>query len=166
MKPGSVSREPTTTADLLSTFAEIAGASLPAQPIDGSSLVGIFKDAQQSLNREAIYFHYPHYHHSIPGGAIRVGDWKLIEFFGDQGLELYNLKEDIGEQNNLAAEHPEKAAKLQGQLASWRKEVGARMPTINPKADAKRAGEWWNRKKNEPLDVEAMRKRYESKKMK
>ncbi|MCF6313390.1 MAG: sulfatase [Verrucomicrobiales bacterium] len=166
VKPGSVSHEPTTTADLLSTFAEIAGASLPAQPIDGASLVGIFKDAQQSLNREAIYFHYPHYHHSIPGGAIRVGDWKLIEFFGDQGVELYNLKEDIGEQNNLAAEHPEKAAKLQGQLASWRKEVGARMPTINPKADAKRAGEWWNRKKNEPLDVEAMRKRYESKKVK
>ncbi len=166
VKPGTVSHEPTTTADLLPTFSEMTGAKLPAQAIDGSSLVGILKKPDTSIKRDAIYFHYPHYHHSIPGGAIRAGDWKLVEFFGDEGLELYNLKDDIGEKNNLASKYPEKVAKLQMQLAQWRKDVGARMPTVNPKADPKRAAEWWNRKKNEPLDVEAMRKRYESKRVK
>lgn len=166
VKPGTVAGEPVTTADLLPTFSEMAGTPLPKQPIDGSSLVGILKDPQASLKREAIYFHYPHYHHSIPGGAIRAGDWKLIEFFGDEGIELYNLKDDLGEKNNLAANNPEKVAQLHQQLAMWRKEVGARMPTVNPKADPKRAAQWWNRKKNVPLDVEAMRKRYESKKVK
>ena len=166
VKPGTVSHEPTTTADLMSTFSEMAGAKSPSQPIDGLSLVGILKNPDTSLDRRAIYFHYPHYHHSIPGGAIRAGDWKLIEFFGDEGLELYNLKDDIGEKYNLAAENPKKVAQLQKQLAMWRKEVGARMPTVNPKADPKRAAQWWSRKTNEPLDVEAMRKRYESKKVK
>ena len=161
-----MSHEPTTTADLMSTFSEMAGAKSPSQPIDGLSLVGILKNPDTSLDRRAIYFHYPHYHHSIPGGAIRAGDWKLIEFFGDEGLELYNLKDDIGEKYNLAAENPKKVAQLQKQLAMWRKEVGARMPTVNPKADPKRAAQWWSRKTNEPLDVEAMRKRYESKKVK
>lgn len=163
VKPGTVSHEPTTTADLMSTFSEMAGAELPSQPIDGLSLVGILKNPDLALDRRAIYFHYPHYHHSIPGGAIRAGDWKLLEFFGNEGLELYNLKDDIGEQNNLAAKNPKKVAQLHKQLTMWRKEVGARMPTVNPKADPKRADQWWNRKTNEPLDVEAMRKRYESK---
>lgn len=162
VKPGTVSHEPATTADLLPTFCEMTGAKLPSQSIDGSSLVNLLKDPGASLNREAIYFHYPHYHHSAPGGAIRAGDWKLIEFFDDGRLELYHLKDDIGEKDNLAAKHPERASGLQGQLAQWRKEVGASMPTVNPKADPKRAAEWWDRRKNEPLDVEAMRKRYES----
>lgn len=163
VKPGTVSHEPTTTADLLPTFAEMANLKLQAQPIDGMSLVGILKKPGVSLERDAIYFHYPHYHHSIPGGAIRSGDWKLIEFFGDEGLELYNLKDDIGEKKNLASKYPERVSELQGQLAQWRRDVGARMPTVNPKADPKRAAEWWNRRTNEPLDIEAMRKRYQSK---
>ena len=129
------------------------------------SLVKILRNPEASLSREAIYFHYPHYHHSIPGGAIRAGDWKLLEFFGEDSLELYNLKDDIGELYNLASKYPERAARLQGQLAQWRKDVGARMPTVNPKADPKRAAEWWSRRNNKPLDVEAMRKRYESKRV-
>ncbi len=162
VKPGSVCEEPTTTADLLPTFGEMGQAQLPSQPIDGASIVALLKDHAGSLDREAIYFHYPHYHHSTPAGAIRAGRWKLIEFFADGSLELYDLQEDIGERNNLAAKKPQLAKKLQKQLAQWRQHTGARMPTVNPKADAARAAQWWSRRNNKPLDVEAMRRRYDS----
>ncbi len=161
-RPGSVCDEPTTTADLLPTFCQMASAKLPKQPIDGSSLVPLLKDPTATLDREAIYFHYPHYHHSRPAGAIRGGDWKLIEFFDDGVLELYNLKDDISETKNLAAAKPQLAERLQRQLAAWRERVGARMPTKNPNYDPARAHEWWSRRHNKPLDIEAMRKRYET----
>jgi uncharacterized sulfatase len=160
--PGSTCRQPTTTADLLPTFCDLASAKLPQQPIDGASLVPSLKDPATSLPRDAIYFHYPHYHHARPAGAIRAGDWKLIEMFEDGSLELYNLAEDMGETKNLAGDDPELAQRLQQKLAAWRKEVGARMPTKNPKHDPQRAAEWWSRRNNQPLDVEAMRRRYET----
>ncbi len=166
VKSGTVCDEPTTTADLLSTFCEMAGADLPDQPIDGASLVSLLKDSESNLGREAIYFHYPHYHHSRPAGAIRMGDWKLIEFFDGSPMELYNLADDLGESKNLAPDMPEKAKKMQAKLAAWRTETGARMPTKNPKYDPARAGEWWNRGKNVPIDVEAMAKHYESRQQK
>lgn len=163
VKPGTVCDEPATTADLLPTFCGMANAPLPKQSIDGASLLALLKNPETSLAREAIYFHYPHYHHSRPAGAIRAGDWKLLEFFDDHSLELYNLASDIGEQKNLSGTHAELAAKLEKQLADWRQRVGARMPTPNPQYDPAKAVEWWNRSSNQPLDVEAMRKRYESK---
>ena len=95
--------------------------------------------------------------------AVRDGDWKLIEFFEDSSLELYNLRDDLSESNNLAQAKPELAKQLQQQLAAWRSEVGARMPTKNPKYDPKQADQWWSRGSNKPLDIEAMRKRYETK---
>jgi uncharacterized sulfatase len=159
---GSVCGEPTTTADLLPTFCAAAGASLPDQPIDGASMLPLLADAQASLDREAIYFHYPHYHHSRPGGAIRSGKWKLIEFFDGAPLELYDLSQDLAEASNRAAQHPEIAAQLQKALAEWREAVGARMPASNPKYDPDRAHEWWSRRTNQPLDLEAMSRRYES----
>jgi len=162
VKPGSVCREPTTTADLMSTFCEAGGATLPDQPIDGTSLMPLLVDPGAKLDREAIYFHYPHYHHSRPAGAIRVGEFKLIEFFDGAPLELYNLKDDIGETANLAEKMPEKARRLQEMLAAWRQKVGARMPQPNPKYDPARAGQWWSRRTNEPLDLEAMAERYRS----
>ena len=166
VKPGTVCHEPTTTADLLSTFCEMAGAKLPDQPIDGTSLVPLLKDSKSSLDRDAIYFHYPHYHHSRPAGAIRMGDWKLVEFFDGAPLELYNLADDIGESKNLASQMPEKAKEMQAKLAEWREETGARMPTPNPKYDPAHAAEWWNRRLNKPLDIEAMARHYESRKAK
>ena len=161
-EPGSVCSEPTTTADLLPTFCRMTSAKLPPQPIDGSSMLALLVDPAAKLDRDAIYFHYPHYHHSRPASAIRAGDWKLIEFLDDGALELYNLEEDIGETENLAASTPQLAGQLQKQLADWRKRVGARMPTKNPKYDPKRAHEWWSRRSNKPLDIEMMRKRYET----
>jgi uncharacterized sulfatase len=89
-----------------------------------------------------LYWHYPVYHHSRPAGAIREGDWKLIEFFDDDAIELYNLRDDIGEQNNLAAAHPDKARSLQQKLATWRQSVNAAMPAPNPDFDPARRQEW------------------------
>jgi arylsulfatase A len=151
VEPGTVCREPATTADLLPTFCEAAGAKLPEQPIDGASLVPLLTDPDAKLAREAIYFHYPHYHHSRPAGAIRAGRWKLVEFFDDAPLELYDLDGDLGERVNLAEKMPEKAGQLRGQLAAWRQSVGARMPTANPKYDPERAHEWWSRQTGKPL---------------
>lgn len=161
--PGSRCDEPATTADLLPTFCEMAGAALPEQPIDGASLTSLLKAPDAELPRDAIYFHYPHYHHSRPAGAIRKGDWKLIEFFDDGSLELYNLAEDLGESQDQANAQPDLAKRLQRQLAEWREAVGARMPTVNPKYDPARADQWWNRRTGEPLDIEAMRQRFETK---
>jgi uncharacterized sulfatase len=163
VQPGSVCQEVATTADLLPTFCQMASAKLPDQPIDGSSLVPVLKNPSEKLGRDAVYFHYPHYHHSRPASAIRAGDWKLIEFLEEGSLELYNLKIDLGENQNLAVERPDLARKLQKQLADWRERVGARMPTPNPRYDPQRAHEWWSRRTNKPLDIEAMRRRYETK---
>jgi arylsulfatase A len=158
--PGSVSAEPTTTADLLPTFCEMAGVPTPDQPIDGSSIVSLLQDAEAELERDAIYFHYPHYHHSTPGGAIRMGDWKLVEFFDGSPCELYNLTEDIGESDDLADANPDRVSAMRRELALWREEVGARMPTVNPDYDPDRAADWWSRRTNEPLDIEAMERNY------
>lgn len=103
------------------------------QVIDGISIWPLLQNPQDSLERKALYWHYPHYHtpQRPPTGAIRVGDYKLIEFYEDM-LELYNLEDDIGEINNLAVEMPEWAEKLSSMLHKWREEVGAAMPSDNP----------------------------------
>ena len=86
-----------------------------------------------SLEREAIFWHYPHYGNQgcTPGSSIRVGDYKLIEFFEDGRIELYNLHTDIEEKHNLAQTEPEIAARLQAMLAEWRKRVEAKIPQPN-----------------------------------
>ncbi len=90
---------------------------------------------QEGLNRDAIYWHYPHYSGGLggrPDGATRKGDWKLIEFFEDGLVELYNIKQDIGEQHDLARVHPHRAAKMLADLKAWQKETRATFPTPNP----------------------------------
>ncbi len=164
--PGSICPEPTTTADLLPTFCRLASVKPPKQPIDGRNMVPLLRNPESKLRRDAVYFHYPHYHHSRPAGAIRARDWKLVEFFEDGKLELYNLGDDLSETKNLAEARPQLAGQLQKQLAAWRDEVGARMPTKNPNYDPQRADLWWNRRANKPLDIEAMRKHYETRRTK
>ena len=137
VQPGGVCDEPAIHVDLFPTFREIAGAKKPEkQPLDGLSLLPLFKDPGAKLAREAIYFHFPGYLEGTgsdwrtrPVGTIRAGDWKLLEFFEDGRLELYNLKDDLGEKKNLAAAMPEKARELREKLATWRREIGAAMPT-------------------------------------
>ena len=91
-------------------------------------------------DRGAIYWHYPHYGNQgcAPTGAVREGDWKLIEWYEDGKLELFNLKKDIGEKSDLAKLHPDKVKTLATQLANWRKDTGAKMPMTNKKFDPKK----------------------------
>jgi uncharacterized sulfatase len=140
VEPASECHEPVTTADLLPTFADAAGTAAP-RGVDGMDLTPLL-EGRSGLDREAIYFHYPHYHHADPGGAIREGEWKLIEWFEDGSLELYNLERDIGETTNLAPIMPGRARRMQRKLAAWRDRVGAKMPTPNPDADPSRSHEW------------------------
>ncbi len=86
------------------------------------------------LDRQAIYWHYPHYGNQggTPGSAVREGNFKLIEFFEDGRLELYDLREDPGERRNLADRDPDRARRMQRLLAEWRTAVAARIPQPNP----------------------------------
>jgi arylsulfatase A len=128
---------PVISADFLPTLLELAGEKRPAgHQVDGKSLVLLWRGSGD-LKRDALFWHYPHYH---PGGAtpysaIRQGDWKLIEFFDENRVELYDLKQDIGEKADLAARQPEKRDQLLGKLRRWREEVGAQMPLSNPDYD-------------------------------
>jgi arylsulfatase A len=144
VKPGSTSDVPVTSTDFFPTLLEIAGIKPEGEEgIDGRSLVPLFTQ-KGTLDRRAIYWHYPHYSNQggEPGGAVRAGNLKLIEFYEDNRLELYDLEGDIGEQQqNLAAQMPEKAAALRQMLDDWRKSVGARMPTTNPDFDASKTDE-------------------------
>jgi len=146
VKDATTCSEPVTSVDFYPTILEIAGVKPPANHVlDGKSIVPLLAQ-RGGLNRDAIYWHYPVYHHSTPAGAIRRGDWKLIEFFGvdaaDTRCELYNLKDDIGEKNDLAAKMPDKAGELRQKLIAWRKSVGARLPVKNPDHDPDKAAQW------------------------
>jgi arylsulfatase A-like enzyme len=105
----------------------------PDQHCDGISLTPILKGGN-SLEREAIFWHFPHYGNQggTPGSSIRAGDWKLIEFYEDGRLELYNLRTDIGETQNLAGIHPERTRELHDRLRAWRSDMEALEPTPNP----------------------------------
>lgn len=137
---GIVSDQPTTTIDIYPTLLQLAGLQPnPGHPLDGASFAGQWQTPQQPPQHDALYWHLPHYHHSTPASAIRAGQWKLIEFFEDSRLELYNLHDDLGEQHDLAASEPSRAEALRQQLAAWRQDVGAAMPVPNPDYDPTRA---------------------------
>jgi arylsulfatase A-like enzyme len=134
---GSVCGTPVISMDFYPTLLELAGLPLNRdQHRDGVSLVPLLKGG--SLNRGPLFWHYPHYGNQggSPGGAVRDGDWKLIEWYEDGSLQLYNLREDLAEQKDLSATQPAVASRLQAQLAAWRKEVKAIMPAPNPDFDA------------------------------
>lgn len=139
-KAGSVCETPVISMDLYPTFTEIAGIKGGAKTaVDGVSLVPLLKQTGD-WKRDELFWHYPHYQHYQKGGttpysAIRKGDLKLIEFLADNRVELYNLRDDIGEQHDLAASMPDKVDELRKRLHAWREEVGAQMPTRNPKYD-------------------------------
>ncbi|MCB1021688.1 MAG: sulfatase [Acidobacteria bacterium] len=134
---GSVSSQPVITMDLYSTVLDIAGVELPAEEaaeVDGLSLVPLLRDPSAKLPRQTLYWHYPHYHNfgANPYSAIRDGDWRLVEFYQDKHVELYNLAEDLSEEHDLAASMPEKAEELRAKLHAWREQVGAQDPLPNP----------------------------------
>lgn len=137
---GSECQTPAITMDIHPTFVELGNVQSPnSQPQDGVSLAAVLRDPQARLARDTLYWHLPHYHHSSPASAIRQGDWKLIEFYETETTELYRLDSDLSEAKDLSASEPAKAAKMRSDLAEWRKRVGAKMPTQNPRHDPSKA---------------------------
>jgi arylsulfatase A-like enzyme len=139
VKPGTTCETPAIHVDIHPTLLDVAaGKKTIDQPFDGESLVPLLRDNQARLQREAIYQHFPGYlgagkdaWRTTPVGLIQIGDWKLMNFFEDNRFELYNLREDIGESNNLATKQPEKLDELKSKMMAWRTAIQAPMPTAN-----------------------------------
>lgn len=134
-RPGSRCDVPVVSTDFYPTILEMAG--LPAkndQHLDGVSLAPLLK-GRKRIDRDAIYWHYPHYSNQggFPGGAVRMGNWKLIERFEDGRVHLYDLEQDIGERKDLASEHPQRVAQMREKLHAWYKQVDAKF--LRPKGD-------------------------------
>jgi arylsulfatase A-like enzyme len=153
VKPGTKIDVPITGVDFYPTFCELTGAGLPkGQAQDGLSLVPLLKGKVKTLGERPIFWHFPAYLQSYssvineqrdplfrsrPCSIIRLGDWKLHQYFEDGGLELYNLKQDISESTNLAKKNPQKTAQLLKELEQWRKQINAPVPTKpNPQYNA------------------------------
>jgi len=138
VEPGTLSEELVISNDLFPTFSELANVNAKSET-DGLSLLPLIKNSKANLNRNTLYWHYPHYHGSGlgPQGAIREGKYKLIEWFeksidNEKGaLELYDLVNDPGEENNLVDSHSEISARLYGKLKAWRSDIGAQKMVKN-----------------------------------
>ncbi|MDB6058239.1 MAG: sulfatase [Verrucomicrobiales bacterium] len=132
-KPNSQCETPVITMDFYPTILTAAGAPKnPQQHRDGVDLTPLLKGG--SIAERPLFWHYPHYGNQggQPASAIRVGDWKLIEWMDLERTELFNLKDDVTEMHDLASANPKKFKELQAQLNQWRKDIGAVMPTVNP----------------------------------
>ncbi|MDB5309269.1 MAG: hypothetical protein JWO38_3471 [Gemmataceae bacterium] len=132
VKPGTVVDTPACSIDFFPTLAEAGGARPAEARPDGVSLLPLFKGGK--LTDRPLFWHYPHYANqgSKPGGAVRAGDYKLIEFYEDGRRELFDVRKDLGESRNLIDEKRAIADELAAKLAAWRTEVGAKMPSPNP----------------------------------
>lgn len=126
VKAGSASSVPVCSTDFYPTLLEITGSTYD-HAVDGKSLVTLLKGGK-APNRDALYWHYPHYSNQggIPSGAIRMGDWKLIERYEDGRTHLYNLKADIGERNDVAASNQKRVTRMRAKLHKWYQEVDAK----------------------------------------
>ena len=137
-KPGWISAEPVTSADLYPTCLAAAGLPLrPNQHLDGVNLQPLLAGTA-SLGRRSLFWHFPHYNKhpsSLPSSVIRRGPWKLIETFDPEGVELYNLDDDLSETKNLVAEKADLVRGLRRELDAWRKDVRAEMMRPNPDYD-------------------------------
>lgn len=131
---GRTCGEPVTSTDFYPTMLCMAGLPLrPEQHIDGVDLTPLLRGGSR-CGRDALYWHYPHYGNQggAPSGAVRSGGYKLMEWYEDRSVELYDLNEDIGENRNLAHDLPDVARELREMLHEWRRSVEANMPTPNP----------------------------------
>ena len=122
---GSVNHEPICSIDLFPTLANLSGFEI-SNSIDGIDLLPAFQG--QSLSRDTLYWHYPHYSNQggMPGGAIRVGDFKLLGRYEDGRVHLYNLQDDIGELNDVSEQHPDRVTQMRSKLHAWYREVDAK----------------------------------------
>jgi arylsulfatase A-like enzyme len=128
---------PGTSPDVYATIVDAADAVPPAgQPVDGESLRPLLRGDE--FDRDAVSWHHPRYGNqgATPGAAVRCGDWKLIEFFEDDHLELYHLGSDVGEETDLSEHCPDRTAELHDRLRTWQEEVGAEFPEGNPEFES------------------------------
>jgi arylsulfatase A-like enzyme/lysophospholipase L1-like esterase len=135
---GGVSNVPIISNDFYPTLLQMAGLPLmPKQHTGGISIMPIFKN--NVLQRDALYWHYPHYGNQggAPGAAVRMGKWKLIEWYENNTVELFDLEKDMAEQNNVADRNADIKNKMLGMLHDWQKKENAVMPTVNPNANNK-----------------------------
>jgi arylsulfatase A-like enzyme len=129
---GRVCDLPVISNDLYPTILELS--DLPTRSVqhcDGVSLAGLIKGTSASLERPALFWHFPHYsNHGMqsPCAAIRVGDYKLIEYFENNTIQLFNLEADLGELDDISKVEPAKADELRQMLHRWFADVGAQMP--------------------------------------
>lgn len=138
-RPGSTCDVPVISTDFYPTILEIAGVKArPRQHRDGVSLAPLLR-GNGAIDREALFWHYPHYSNQggFPGAAVRVGDFKLIERFEDGRVHLYNLKDDIGERRDLAAQKPDQVRRMRRRLHDWYKEVDAKFLRSKKDGDGK-----------------------------
>ncbi|MCA9265443.1 MAG: sulfatase-like hydrolase/transferase, partial [Planctomycetales bacterium] len=122
----STNDTPVMSIDFYPTFMELAGIEIPqTQTVDGVSLVPLFRG--EKLQRESLYWHYPHYSNQggFPGGAIRQGDFKLVERYEDGRVHLFDLAQDVGERHDLAAEMPDRVDAMRKTLHHWYRDVDA-----------------------------------------
>jgi len=131
---GKTSVEPVYACDLYPTLLRATGLGDKAKEgVDGIDFTPVLRDPKAKLSRDALYFHYPHYYPTTtPVSAVRKGDWKLLEYFEDGRVELFNLKKDLGETKDLSTTEPKIAKALATELRAWRQEVGALLPEPNP----------------------------------
>ena len=118
---GSTSDVPVISTDFYPTILSLAGQEAqPRQHLDGVDLTPVLRGGKE-IDREALYWHYPHYSNQggFPGGAIREGDWKLLERYEDGKAHLYNLADDVGEQNDLAEQQPNRVKSMRSKLHDW-----------------------------------------------
>jgi arylsulfatase A-like enzyme len=130
----TICSEPVITPDFFPTILEMLGIKNDIAGLDGESFVPSLK-GQETIPDRPIFWHFPHYsNHGMqsPGGAVRLGDYKLLEYYENGSVQLFNLKNDIEEQNNLSDSMPEKVIELRAFLKSWRDKVGAKMMEPNP----------------------------------
>lgn len=139
-QPASVCDVPVIGMDLMPTILSMTGVNPPDSATDGLDFTSLLRGGK-ALDRVQLYWHYPHYSDQggTPTGAIREDDWKLIEFFEDDHVELYNLALDEGEQYDFASSFAGRASDLRAKLHEWRANVHGAMPRLNPQYDPKLA---------------------------
>jgi arylsulfatase A len=139
-RPGTECREPIILMDLFATLLAASGTQpAPDVKLDGLDLRPVLQNPSATLPRDALFFHYPHYYETTtPVSAVRARDWKLLEYFEDNRVELFNLRDDPGEKTDVARQLPAKAQELRQHLNDWRVSVDAALPKSNPGYQAKK----------------------------
>lgn len=148
LRKGTVCNTPVISTDFYPTILDLAGISPPtSMQLDGLSLAPVLKASNNTgkLKSRALYWHFPQYSNhgqQSPGGAIRLGNYKLLEYYENYRVQLFDLKKDPGEQHDLSKEMPRKVKKLKKMLDDWRIDINANMPYSNTKYDPSYGDEW------------------------